>query len=204
MWRGRSVDGVAPDPYLKLKRGTNIWNDVSNNEWDRITVARSGSTRERREESGARSIDRSIDSFELEHEATTRNRAEGGFLDRDWFCFSLSIGHINHIANDAALLFIYSLSLSSSAFSYQISVSPVFVPPRYSVVSLRRLHRRRDRLYRSTTRCRGGDRLSSKWKALMIYSTFNFLLFLHFNDFSLFDKIRWIKLNFRPMIPRTK
>lgn len=77
-------------------------------------MARSGSTRERREESGARSIDRSIDSFELEHEATTRNRAEGGFLDRDWFCFSLSIGHINHIANDAALLFIYSLSLSLS------------------------------------------------------------------------------------------
>lgn len=123
MWRGRSVDGVAPDPYLKLKRGTNIWNDVSNNEWDRITVARSGSTRERREESGARSIDRSIDSFELEHEATTRNRAEGGFLDRDWFCFSLSIGHINHIANDAALLFIYSLSLVLRFFLPDLGIS---------------------------------------------------------------------------------
>lgn len=67
-----------------------------------------------------RSIDRSIPSFD--HEATTEPKA--AFWTGS-VSLSPSIGHINHIANDAALLFIYSLSLSlsSSAFSYEISVS---------------------------------------------------------------------------------
>lgn len=54
-----------------------------------------------------RSIDRSIPSFD--HEATTEPKA--AFWTGS-VSLSPSIGHINHIANDAALLFIYSLSLS--------------------------------------------------------------------------------------------
>lgn len=69
--------------------------------------------------------DRSIRVYS--HEATTKNEAEGGFRSGPTGSVSLSasIGHINHIANDAAPLFIYSPSLfrwlSSSA---SISSSP--------------------------------------------------------------------------------
>lgn len=157
-------------------------------------MAGSGSTRERRETEW-RPIDRSIDRFlrSTTKPRPSRRRLSGLvlFLSR-----RRSATLIILRTTPRSSLFILSLSLSRPPLFLTRSRYPIFVPPRYSVVSLQRLHRRRNRLYRWTTRYRGRDSFFLRMKSVNKCARFNFLLFLFdlfqqkFLPFNLFDKIR--------------
>lgn len=86
---------------------------------------------------GAQSIDPSVPLFNWK--PPRGNRAEGGFRSGPTGSVSLSpsIGHINHIANDAAPLFIYSPSFSPSLFSPLFLYSGIVFRPRAARYSSR-------------------------------------------------------------------